>query len=222
MTQFIVYLRAQSCKRPTLALRPGVQEAAVAAYIDRVGGAVLGRYTEQEVARPARDPRPQLDQAMAAAKATGATLLIGHIGRMARVPRFLARLRAAGIEVAAVDVAHLSRLTLPMLETLARQESTTHAGRISAGLAAAKARGQRIGSAHPEVAAKAAGAQRRAALLARARGLAPVLAEINAQGITTLRDICAELDRRGVPTPAGARQWGPVAVKRMLDRLGPA
>jgi hypothetical protein len=52
-----------------------------------------------------------------------------------------------------------------------------------------------------------------------AADLAPVIAELRAAGITSLNDIAAALDGRGIPTPAGSRHWHPMQVARLLRRL---
>jgi hypothetical protein len=54
---------------------------------------------------------------------------------------------------------------------------------------------------------------------AKAADIAPIIAEIEAAGITTLRGIADELNRRGVATAAGHRQWQPMQVSRVLRRL---
>ena len=59
----------------------------------------------------------------------------------------------------------------------------------------------------------------KARAVARAADLSPVIAEVRAAGVTTLRGIADELNRRGIPTAAGRGKWGPVQVTRVLARL---
>jgi len=54
---------------------------------------------------------------------------------------------------------------------------------------------------------------------ARAIALAPVIADIEAKGITTPYAIAAELARRGIPTARGHRFWGYSQVGDVLKRL---
>jgi hypothetical protein len=54
---------------------------------------------------------------------------------------------------------------------------------------------------------------------ARATELAPVLAELRAAGITSLRAIAAALDARAIPTARGRGRWSTVQVGRLLARL---
>ncbi len=52
----------------------------------------------------------------------------------------------------------------------------------------------------------------------RAVDLAPVIAELQASGATTLQAIAAALNERGVPTVRGG-EWSAVQVSRILARL---
>ena len=47
----------------------------------------------------------------------------------------------------------------------------------------------------------------------------PIIEELKAEGIVTLRAITAELNRRGVSSPRG-RSWHVITVDRLLRRLG--
>jgi hypothetical protein len=53
----------------------------------------------------------------------------------------------------------------------------------------------------------------------RAIAIAPLLAEIQAKGITTPYTIAAELMRRGIPTAQRRRFWGGTQVRKILNRL---
>jgi hypothetical protein len=53
----------------------------------------------------------------------------------------------------------------------------------------------------------------------RALALAPIIAEIEASGITTPHAIAADLNRRGILTARGHRFWGGTQVRKVLDRL---
>jgi hypothetical protein len=54
---------------------------------------------------------------------------------------------------------------------------------------------------------------------ARALALAPIIAEIQADGITRPHAIAAALTDRGVPTALGHRFWRSTSVRQVLDRL---
>ena len=54
---------------------------------------------------------------------------------------------------------------------------------------------------------------------ARAAALAPLIAEIQARGVTTLHGIALALNARGVRTATRKGKWEAVQVRRVLARL---
>lgn len=62
-----------------------------------------------------------------------------------------------------------------------------------------------------------------AAIQERAKGhsadLQPVMNDLRAQGVTTLRGISEGLNARGIPTARGKGAWSAVQVSRVLERL---
>ena len=53
----------------------------------------------------------------------------------------------------------------------------------------------------------------------RAAELAPIVKELQAAGVTSLKGIAAALNQRGIPTSSGHRRWYPMQVARLLRRL---
>jgi hypothetical protein len=53
----------------------------------------------------------------------------------------------------------------------------------------------------------------------RAADLAPIIADLRAGGVTSLKGIAEALNERRVPTPAGGKHWHPMQVARALKRL---
>ena len=52
---------------------------------------------------------------------------------------------------------------------------------------------------------------------ARAGDIAPIIADIKTTGATSLREIAAELNGRGIPTARGG-EWSAVQVQRVMNR----
>ncbi len=85
-----------------------------------------------------------------------------------------------------------------------------------AALAAAKARGTKLGSpVATQTVAKARAARSTYAAKASDTTRA-VIRDIEASGIKTLAGIARTLQARGVKTPAGRHEWQPVQVSRLL------
>jgi DNA invertase Pin-like site-specific DNA recombinase len=107
---------------------------------------------------------------------------------------------------------------------VAEHEAKAISTRTKDALAAAKARGKRLGGDRgnlPAVAkdgAKASVAARIAKAGSRAADLAPIIEELKASGAVSLRQIAAGLNAKGIRT-ARAGEWSAVQVKRVMARV---
>jgi hypothetical protein len=54
---------------------------------------------------------------------------------------------------------------------------------------------------------------------ARAADLAPIITELKARGVTSLRAIAAALNEREISTPRGTGKWGGEQIRQLLARL---
>jgi DNA invertase Pin-like site-specific DNA recombinase len=86
--------------------------------------------------------------------------------------------------------------------------------RTKEALQAAKRRAVKLGKHGLKLAKEA-----KASANAHAEELLPVIRELRAEGITSVRAIAAALNERGVPSAKGG-EWHPTAVARLLSRLG--
>jgi DNA invertase Pin-like site-specific DNA recombinase len=102
---------------------------------------------------------------------------------------------------------------LHIYAALAEKERRLISARTKAALAASKARGRRLGRNGAERLAPAY----RAEAIVRAAEVVPVIAQIRAAGASSLRQIAAGLNQRGIPTAQG-RAWSPMQVKRVIER----
>ena len=53
----------------------------------------------------------------------------------------------------------------------------------------------------------------------RAAELAPIIAELRASGVKSLRGIARALSERGIPTARGGAVWAGVQVSRVLSKI---
>ena len=192
------------------------QAAAVQGFAGQAGGAILATYVEVESGK--RSDRPELAKALEAAKKAKATLLIAKLDRLARNVAFIANLMDAGVDFVAVDQPFASRLTLHILSAVAEDEARRISERTKAALAAAKARGTKLGSPVARQTVSLARAARSAYARRANATTVTVIREIQASGVTTLAGVARALQARGVPTPAGRVSWQPVQVARLLMR----
>jgi hypothetical protein len=61
---------------------------------------------------------------------------------------------------------------------------------------------------------------RRTRAAKRAADLAPIVAELRAAGVTSLRSVAAALNERGIPTLSGRGEWHADTVRQLLARMG--
>lgn len=212
---FVSYIRVSTKSQGASGLGLEAQAAAVRAYVDQAGGEIVENFLEIESG--AKDDRPALAQALAYCRRTKATLLIAKLDRLGRSVRFVSTVMDSGVEFRAVDNPHATRLTLHILAAVAEHEREAIAARTRAALAAAKARGVRLGAPDPKIGAERSRAVRGSKAAQRAENIAPLIASIRAAGVTSLREIAAALNARGVRSPAGS-QWYAASVARVEQR----
>ena len=223
---FIAYYRVSTAKQGASGLGIEAQRDAVARYLNGGDWRIVAEFTEVESGR--RSDRPELERALAAARVHRAPLVVAKVDRLTRSVAFLSRLLEAGVDVRFADLPQLEgptgRFMLQQMAAVAELEAGLIAARTRAALAAAKARGKRLGGDRgvvPSDAARSAGlAEIRRKATQRASDLAPVIGELRAEGFTSLRGIAAELTGRGIPTPRGEKRWSAIQVARLLSRLG--
>ena len=158
-----------------------------------------------------------MEKALAACKKHKAKLVIAKLDRLSRNLAFIATLMDSGVEFIAVDNPHANKLTIHILAAVAQHEREIISARTSAALHAAKARGKRLGNPKLSEARKQAARSRRERANRYSANLLPVIREIQASGVKSLRGIARALVARGVPTARGGA-WTPVQVSAILQR----
>src|SRR3954452_10651825 len=142
--KFISYLRVSTDKQGQSGLGIEAQRKAVEDYLNGGRWELLREYVEVESGK--RSDRPQLLAALAHAKATGAKVVIAKLDRLARNVAFISNLMESGVEFVAADMPMANRLTVHVLAAVAEHEREMISQRTKAALAAAKARGVKLGN----------------------------------------------------------------------------
>ncbi len=91
--------------------------------------------------------------------------------------------------------------------------------RTKAALAAAKARGVKLGGPKLRIARKNAVASIKANADRQAANVLPIIREIQKTGASTLRNVADALNARGIPTARGGK-WYAASVRNALSRAG--
>ena len=144
-----------------------------------------------------RKDRPELAKALAACRKHKAKLVIAKLDRLARNVALIANLMDGKVDFVCCDMPQANRLTIHVLAAVAEREREMISDRTKAGLAAAKARGVKLGG--PRL--PAINETRRVDSIVRARAIAPILSELASM---SARSAAAELNARKIETPSGA------------------
>ena len=219
--RFVSYLRVSTKKQGQSGLGLEAQRAAVHDYLNGGSWELLAEYVEVESGK--RDDRPELLKALHRTKITGATLLIAKLDRLSRDAHFLLGLQKAGVRFVAVDMPQANELTVGILALVAQEERKAISQRTKAALAAAKARGVTLGSPKGAAHLRGLGNGQAVARVKEkaqdfAQDLREVVEDIRAAGVSTVRGIAQELDRRAI-RPARGEKWQPASVARLLKRI---
>lgn len=216
MEGIISYYRVSTQKQGNSGLGIEAQRATVTDYAQRAGALVVAEFIEVESGK--RNNRPQLAEAIAEAKRTGATLVIAKLDRLARNAGFVFALRDAGVKFIACDIPEANTLTVGIFAVMAQHEAELISTRTRAALQAKKARGAKLGKPEnltAEARAKGREAHSRNAAnnqnTKTARGYALLL---RGNG-SSLRQMAATLNAEGFKTPRGGK-FSAVQVARIL------
>ena len=217
----VAYIRVSTDRQGRSGLGLDAQRSAVADYLNGGNWTLLDTFTEVESGR--RNDRPELAKALDLCRRRKATLVIAKLDRLARNVAFIANLMDADVDVVAVDMPEANRFTLHIMAAMAEHEAALVSQRTKAALAAAKARGRKLGWSIPSRRGEQAQASLKGVAGNRARAdkfaanVLPVMREIERAGVTTLRGIAEALNARGIRTARG-RRWYASTVRNLVVR----
>ena len=139
-----------------------------------------------EVESGKRDDRPKLTEALALCRLHNATLVIAKLDRLSRDAAFLLGLQKAGVRFVAADMPEANELVVGIMAVVAQAERKMISTRTKAALAAAKARGVRLGKPenlkHQDEGRLQGRARRSARAAERAADLRPIITDVRASG----------------------------------------
>lgn len=220
----VAYYRVSTAKQGASGLGLEAQQTAVEAFCSSRGWDLTAPpYVEVESGK--RDDRPELDAALERARLTGATLVVAKLDRLSRDLHFLTKLQKDGARFIAVDMPEANELTVHIMAAVAQAERKAISRRTKEALAAAKARGVRLGNPNGAAPLRRAGKGTTAALVAvssnaddRAERLRSTIDRLKADGVVSLAGIAEALNSQGIVTARGGR-WHASSVRNLMARL---
>ncbi len=216
--RFVAYYRVSTARQGASGLGLDAQREAVARYLNGGEWELVGEFTETETGKgaDALAKRPQLRAALELCKRRGATLIIAKLDRLARNVHFVSGLLETGCDFVAADMPSANKVMIQMHAVMAEWERDQISKRTKDALAAAKARGVKLGTAGAANLKPNVEARQQAADVFAAR-LAGVVAGFRARNLSQ-RDMVAELNALGIKTPNG-NAWHRGQLCRLLERV---
>lgn len=223
MCRVVAYYRVSTLRQGQSGLGLEAQRQAVLALCQSRGWEMIAERTEIESGK--NDNRPQLAAALHQAKVTGATLVVAKLDRLSRSVAFLSALQDSGAKFIAADMPEANELTVHIMAAVAQAERQAISKRTQEALRAAKAAGRKLGNPYGAAALRRAAKGNSAAIAKvkagadhHAQDLAPIIADIQAAGMTSLAAIAAELNARHIQTRRGGK-WHASSVRNLLARI---
>src|SRR3954471_11447089 len=140
---FVAYYRVSTARQGRSGLGLEAQRRSVADFLNGGSWDLLAEFVEVESGKA--DDRPQLEQALATCELSGATLVVAKLDRLSRNLAFLAKLQESGARFVAADMPEANELTIHIMAAVAQAERKAISTRTKEALAAAKARGVKLG-----------------------------------------------------------------------------
>ena len=220
MKPIVAYVRISTNQQGRSGLGIEAQREALSRFAQSEGLDLAAEFVEVETGKgsDALDRRPQLAAALTRARALRCPVAVSKLDRLSRDVHFISGLMTHRVPFVVADLGpDVDPFVLHLFAALAEKERALISGRTKSALAAAKAKGVKLGNPRIEAARSRAVASLQAEADRAASNVSPIIAEIRRSGATTLRAIAEALNARGVPTPRGGR-WHAMSVRNVLAR----
>ena len=173
MSPLVAYYRVSTRKQGQSGLGLEAQRKAVRTFAELEGFTVVAEFTEVETGKgaDALDRRPELQAALKAAKKARGSIAVAKLDRLSRDVHFISGLMAQRVPfIVAAFGRNVDPFMLHIYAAMAQQERELISRRTREALAAAKARGKRLGRQETADANRLAAAGRDAVLEPILRG----------------------------------------------------
>ena len=216
---FVAYYRVSTARQGKSGLGLEAQKKAVSDFLKGGSWHLSGEFVEIESGKS--DDRPELEQALAMCDLSGAKLVVAKLDRLSRNLAFLAKLQESGAQFVAADMPEANELTIHIMAAVAQAERKAISARTKEALAAAKARGVRLGGNRGNLEdlrkgpAKSAEVRSQQATERATKVRRQIEGMISGDEPRSLRQIALALNKRGITAPRGGR-WHASQVRAAL------
>jgi DNA invertase Pin-like site-specific DNA recombinase len=213
LPKLVAYYRVSTSKQGVSGLGLEAQRAQVEQYAERFGARILRDYTEIESGKTAN--RAELKKALDHARVTGATLVIARLDRLSRSVAFISGLMESRVPFVALDVQDSDPMKLHIYAVFAEAEARKISERTKAALAAAKARGVKLGNPNPDKDTSKATTARLENMKHHRAAIWPFIEPMAKEGIS-LNEIARRLNHQGIK-PFRGRAWYASSIRNILN-----
>ncbi|MDF7820187.1 recombinase family protein [Runella sp. MFBS21] len=211
MKQAVAYYRVSTQRQGKSGLGLQAQQAVVESYCRNHEYELVQEVIE---VKSTRKYQIRLWEALEFCKKQDATLMVARLDRLGRDVEQIARLVKSEVDIIVTDNPHATRFTIHILAAVAEEQRQRISETTKEALEAAKQRGVILGKN-----GKALSVANKQAAETFAQKLSPLLKRLKHKGITSVRAISQELNRRKIPTFRGVGRWHPSTVSILMNRL---
>jgi DNA invertase Pin-like site-specific DNA recombinase len=216
----IGYVRVSTSQQGRSGLGIEAQREALGRFANSEGFELLRVFVEVETGKgaDALDCRPQLAAALNDARGQRCPVAVARLDRLSRDVHFISGLMAHRVPFLVAELGtDVDPFILHLFAALAEKERAMIATRTKAALAAAKARGVRLGGPKLAEAREAAVLSIKTLADRNAANVLPIIRELQRTGANSLHQIADALNARGISTPRGGH-WYAKSVSNLLAR----
>ena len=219
MSEIVAYLRVSTESQGKSGLGLDAQREMIGRFASAEGLELAGEHIEIETGKgaDALELRPKLRAALDQARSRKCPIVVAKLDRLSRNVHFITGLMEQRVPFIVAELGNsVPSFMLHIYAAVAQEERRVISERTRAALAAAKARGTRLGNPSIDEARSKAIASNKAAAARLAANVLPLILPMKADG-KSLRQIAAALNERGIPTARGGK-WAHTQVADILRR----
>jgi DNA invertase Pin-like site-specific DNA recombinase len=211
MKKAVAYYRVSTQRQGKSGLGLEAQQSAVDTYCKNNDFELITEITE---VRSTRKSRTGLLYALDVCRKNKATLVVAKLDRLGRDVEQIAGIVKSNVEIIVTDNPHANRFTIHILAAVAEEQRQRISETTKEALGAAKRRGVVLGKN-----GKILSLANKKAAIEFAIKLSPIIKRLRNRGITSVRAVSRELNKKGIPTFRGEGQWHPSTVHILMSRL---
>ena len=223
--EIVSYIRVSTQKQGKSGLGLEAQRHRITQFAESEGQTIAAEFVEVETGKgaDALERRPVLAAALAEARRRRCPVVVAKLDRLSRDVAFIATLMVERVPFIVAELGpDVDPFMLHIYAAVAEKERQLISQRTRDGLAAAKARGVRLGTKDWDVSLENARKSQTNHAKLKAQNIMAVITQIQSSGVTSLAGTARVLEARGIRTPRGKLTWQATQVRNIIHMAGGA